>query len=35
LAEWEWEEMGIAHTGIPWEWECQKWEWGWEGMGIE
>jgi len=19
--EWEWEGMGIAHTGIPWEWE--------------
>jgi len=21
LTEWEWEGMGIAHTGIPWEWE--------------
>jgi len=21
LTEWEWEGMGIAHTGIPWEWD--------------
>jgi len=37
--------MGIAHTGIPWEWNKSKtWEWGgrewesnrweWEGMGM-
>ena len=45
MTEWEWEGMGIAHTRIPWEWECQKigngdgreWElnrWEWEGIGM-
>ena len=30
MTELEWDGMGIAHTGIPWEWECQK---IWNGMG--